>query len=310
MHKYVIRRLLLTVLVLLGVTFIIFSIMALTPGDPGRLILGMAATQEAVDALNRDLGYDNPFIIRYFTYVYNAFVRFDFGNSYRTRAPVFNEILLRLPNTMILALLAVFFSSLIGMSLGIIAAVKQYSITDNILTVLALFFASMPGFWLGMNLILIFALHLGLLPTSGLGSWRNFVLPVVTLTVGGTGGVLRLTRSTMLETIRQDYIRTARAKGAPKRTVILRHALKNALLPVITALAMSFGALLGGAVIVETIFAIPGLGTHLVDAIRMQDVPVVMATTILLAAMFCLIMLVLDLAYAFLDPRIKAKFSK
>jgi len=288
----------------------VFSIMALTPGDPGRLILGLNAPQEAVDMLNSELGYDDPFLVRYVNYIFNAVFRLDFGNSYRTQQAVFDEIWLRFPNTLILAMLAVLVSSVIGISLGVISAVKQYSLTDNVLTVLAMFFASMPGFWLGMNLILIFALYLGLLPTSGIGSWQHFVLPVVTLSMGGAGGVLRLTRSTMLETIRQDYIRTARAKGAPRRTVIMRHALKNALLPVITAMAMSFGALLGGAVIVETIFSIPGLGTHLITAIRMQDVPVVMATTVLLALLFCLIMLVVDILYAFLDPRIKAKYSK
>jgi len=309
MYKFICKRLLITIPILLGVTFIVFSIMSLTPGDPGRLILGFNAKQEAVDMLNRELGFSKPFLVRYLNYIAGVF-RLDFGKSYRTSQPVFDEIWRRFPNTLALALMSVLFSSLIGITLGVIAAIKQYTLTDNVFTVLAMFFASMPGFWLGMNLILIFSLYLGWMPTSGIGSWRNFVLPVATLSVSGAGGLLRLTRSTMLEVIRQDYIRTARAKGATNRMVIMKHALKNALLPIITIMAMSFGGLLGGAVIVETVFSIPGLGTHVVSAIRMKDVPVVMSTTIFLAAMFCLIMLVVDIAYAFIDPRIRAKYSK
>ncbi|MCL2008834.1 MAG: ABC transporter permease, partial [Treponema sp.] len=309
-HKFIIQRLLITIPVLFGITFIVFMIISLTPGDPARLILGMTAPQEAVDMLNEELGYNRPILVRFVDYVYNAVFRLDFGTSYQTNQPVFTEIWLRFPFTLLLAVASVTFSSIIGISLGVIAAVKQYSLTDNFLTVLALFFASIPGFWLGMTLILIFALYLGILPTGGIASWKNFVLPIATLSVGGSGGLLRLTRSTMLEVIRQDYIRTARAKGATTRMVIWNHAMKNALLPVITVMAMAFGGLLGGAVIAETVFSIPGLGTHIVAAIRMKDLPVVMSTTIFLATIFCFIMLVVDILYAFIDPRIKAKYSR
>ncbi|MDD4657770.1 MAG: ABC transporter permease [Eubacteriales bacterium] len=310
MYKYVIKRLLLMIPVLLCAIFLVFAIMSLTPGDPGSLILGMTAKQEDIDQLNHEFGYDKPFLIRFADYVKNIVLRFDFGNSYRTRTPVFKEIAARFPNTLKLAVGSIILSSILGISLGILSAVKQYSFIDNLFTMIAMFFAAVPGFWFGLMLMLLFSLRLGWLPPNGVESWRHFVLPTITLAVGGAAGLLRLTRSTMLETIRQDYIRTARSKGASERAVIWKHALKNALLPVITSLGMNFGASLGGAIIIETVFAMPGLGTHIVNAIRQKDIPVVLASTLLLATLFCVIMLIVDIVYAFLDPRIKAKYSK
>jgi peptide/nickel transport system permease protein len=295
---------------LLGVSFIIFTIISLTPGDPGRLILGENAKQEAIDKLNSDLGFDKPFLVRYVKYITDILFKLDFGISYSTQKPVFDEIRSRLPNTLWLAVLSVIFSSIIGISLGIFAAVKQYSLLDNISTVLAMFFAVIPIFWFGMMLTYVFSLKLGWLPTSGIGTWKNFILPTVALALNSAGGVLRLTRSTMLETIRQDYIRTAKAKGATSRVVIWKHALRNALLPVITTLGINFGHLLGGAVIIETVFSIPGLGTLIVSSIRLKDIPTVLSTTILFAAFFCIIVLVVDILYAYIDPRIKAKYSR
>jgi len=175
---------------------------------------------------------------------------------------------------------------------------------------LAMFFAAIPGFWFGLMLMLIFSLRLGWLPSNGVDTWKHFVLPTVTLSLGGAAGLLRLTRSTMLETVRQDYIRTARSKGATERIVIWKHALKNALLPVITSLGMNFGASLGGAIITEMVFGMPGLGTYIVTSIRQKDVPAVLAATLLLAALFCIIMLIVDILYAFIDPRIKAKYAR
>lgn len=309
MSKYVVKRLLLTIPVLLGAIFLVFSIMSLTPGDPGSIILGVTAEPQAIADLNAEFGYDQPFMIRFIDYVKNIIFHFDFGESYRTRTPVFNEILARFPNTLIIAFGSILISSIIGIFSGIVSAVKQYSITDNILTIISMVFAAVPGFWLGLTLMLIFALNLRLLPASGVGSWKHFVLPIVTLSFGSAAHLLRLTRSTMLETIRQDYIRTAKAKGASNKTVILRHALKNALLPVITSLGMNFGASLGGAIIVETVFGIPGLGTMIVTAIRQKDIPMVMGSTLFLATLFCLIMLAVDLLYAFIDPRIRSRYS-
>ncbi|MDR1977441.1 MAG: ABC transporter permease [Synergistaceae bacterium] len=310
MYKYVVHRLLLTVPILLGVSFIIFTIISLTPGDPGRLILGENAQQEAIDKLNHDLGFDRPFLVRYVKYIADVVLRLDFGTSYRTQKPVFDEIWSRLPNTLWLAVLSVIFSSIIGISLGIFAAVKQYSLLDNVLTVFAMFFAVIPIFWFGMMLTYVFSLKLGWFPTNGIGTWKNFILPTVALALNGAGGILRLTRSTMLETIRQDYVRTAKAKGATNRVVIWKHALKNALLPVITVLGINFGHLLGGTVITETVFSIPGLGTLIVSSIRLKDIPTVLSTTILFAAFFCIVVLIVDILYAYIDPRIKAKYSR
>lgn len=310
MYKYVLKRLVLTIPVLIGAAFLVFAIMSLTPGDPGTLILGMTADKEDVAKLNAEFGYDQPFLIRFFNYLKDIVLHFDFGNSYRTRTPVFNEILARFPNTFYLALSSIILSSVLGISLGILSAVKQYSAIDSFFTVLAMFLAAIPGFWLGLMLMLFFSLKLGWLPSNGVDTWRHFVLPTVTLSLGGAAGLLRLTRSTMLETVRQDYIRTARSKGASERAVIWKHALKNALLPVITSLGMNFGASLGGAIIIETVFGMPGLGTYIVTSIRQKDVPAVLAATLLLAVLFCIIMLIVDILYAFIDPRIKAKYTK
>ncbi len=308
MLKYIIKRLLITIPILLCVVFIVYSIMQFTPGDPASSILGPTATQEQKDQLNHELGYDQPFFTRFFNYIVNIF-KGDFGTSYRTKQPVVKEIAVRFPTTLKLALLSMVISAAIGITLGVVSAVKQYSPLDTTLTVLALFFAAVPGFWLGLMLIMIFAVNLGVLPTSGMDSWRSMVLPLITLSAGGIASLLRITRSAMLETIRQDYIRTARAKGASEKIVILRHALKNALLPVITVLGMNFSGMLGGAVIAETVFAMPGVGQYVVEGIRQKNDPVVLTSTLLLATLFCLIMLIIDIVYAFVDPRIKARIS-
>ncbi|MBI9048753.1 MAG: ABC transporter permease [Anaerolineaceae bacterium] len=310
MHKYIVKRLLLTIPVLIGAAFLVFTIMSLTPGDPGTLILGMTADKADIATLNAEFGYDQPFLIRFINYLKDIVFHFDFGVSYRTRTPVFTEIMSRFPNTFYLAVSSMILSALLGVSLGILSAVMQYSVLDNIFTMLAMFFAAIPGFWLGLMLMLLFSLKLGWLPSNGVDTWRHFVLPTITLSMGGAAGLLRLTRSTMLETIRQDYIRTARSKGASEKTVIWKHALKNALLPVITSLGMNFGASLGGAIIIEMVFGMPGLGTYIVTSIRQKDVPAVLASTLLLATLFCLIMLAVDIFYAFIDPRIKAKYAK
>lgn len=309
MYKYVIKRLLFTIPVLFGAIFLVFTIMHLTPGDPGRLILGITAKQADIDALNHQLGVDQPFFVQFFDYMKNMLTQFDFGTSYRTGLPVFDEILARFPATFWLALWSMILSSVVGIALGIVSAVKQYSALDNILTTLAMLLSAIPGFWLGLMLMLIFALQLGLLPSSGITSWTGYILPVLTLSLGGAATQMRLTRSTMLETVRQDYIRTAKSKGAPEKIVIWKHALKNALLPVVTAMGMNFGASLGGAVIIETVFGVPGLGMLIVNSIRQKDTPTVMAATLFLAVLFCLVMLVVDILYAYIDPRIKAKYQ-
>lgn len=309
MKRYVAKRLLVLIPVILGVTFIIFSIMALTPSSPGRLMLGLQASEEDVAALNHELGYDRPFLTRFVSYVKDALTG-DFGKSYLTDRPVVEEISNRFPTTLKLAILAVITSILIGVPLGILSAVKQYSALDLISTVTAMFMASVPGFWLGLMMMLLFSLRLGWLPVSGAGTWAHYVLPTLTLAIPSSASLLRLTRSTMLETIRQDYIRTARAKGVKEGRVIFHHALKNALLPLITSVGMNFGGLLGGTVLIESVFSFPGLGSRMLEAIRDKDIPMVTGCTVFLAVLFCLIMLAVDLLYAYVDPRVKAKYSK
>lgn len=309
MYRYILKRLGLLIPILLGVTFIVFTIMSLTPGDPGRLILGQKVPQSAVDQLNHELGFDQPFLIRYANYIGDA-VQGDFGKSYRTSRPVFDEIFSRFPTTIKLACLGVLTSVILGIPIGILSAVRQYSALDIISTVLAMLMAAIPSFWLGLMMIIFFSLKLGWLPSNGVGSIAHYVMPTLTLGVPSAASIIRLTRATMLETIRQDYIRTARAKGATEKTVIWKHALKNALLPVITVVGMSFGSLLGGTILIESVFSMPGVGTLMLNAIRMKDIPQVMATVILLAGLFCIIMLIVDILYAYIDPRLKARYSK
>ena len=310
MLRYVMKRLVQLIPVLLGVALIIFTIMAIQPGDPGRMILGSDASQEAVDMMNEQLGINRPIYERFLDYIYNAFIKLDFGESYRTGLPVIDDIKARVGTSLKIAFNGILMASLVGIPLGVLSAVKQYSFIDNFSRITAMLAAAIPPFWLGMMLIFGFALKLQWLPSSGIDSWKNFILPMITLGIPYAGSMLRMTRSTMLETIRADYIRTARAKGVPEMKIIFRHALRNAWLPIITVMTSSFGGLLGGAVITESVFNMPGLGTMIVSAIRQRDTPSVMGATIVLAFMFGIIMLIADLLYAFVDPRIKAKYSK
>lgn len=310
MAKFVGKRLLYMIPVLLGVAFLVFTILSLTPGSPGSIILGITASKEDIAALNAEFGYDLPFFTRFFNYIGGIIFHLDLGVSYQSREPVINDIIANFPNTLILTILSMALSSLIGVALGIVSAVRQYSALDNICVVVALVFASIPGFWLGLMLMLVFSLQLGVLPSHGADTLAHFILPTLTISLGSAAGLLRLTRSAMLETIRQEYIRTAKAKGASEKIIIVRHALRNALLPVVTTMGTSFGASLGGAIIAETVFAMPGMGTLITNAIRQKDIPVVMGSTLFLAFLFSLIILLVDVLYAFIDPRIKAKYQR
>ena len=297
--------------VLLGVIFIVFAIMSLTPGDPARLILGPEAEQEAVLMLREELRLDYPMIVQFFYYITDIIFRFDFGYSYRTRLPVFYEILARFPYTLILAFVSVFVASLIGIPLGMLSAVKQHSIlADVIPRIVSIFLAAVPGFWLGMMFILLFALTLDWLPSSGIGTWQHYILPVTAISLPSAAFLLRISRATMLETIRQDYIRTARAKGASEKRVIFKHALNNALLPVVNTLGGTLGMMLGGSIIAESVFAVPGLGLMMMSAIRVQDIPMVMAGTVFLSIIFCVVILITDLAFGIVDPRVRERIRR
>ncbi|MDI9370611.1 MAG: ABC transporter permease [Synergistaceae bacterium] len=309
MHRYVFKRILMLFPVLIGVIVIIFFIMYLTPGDPASIILGPTAPEEAVEKLNHELGYYDPFIVRLTNYVVNLVSKLDFGNSYRSKKPVLDEILKRMPISLLVAFNGILFASIVGITVGVISAVKQNTIWDTGPTVIAMFFAAMPLFWLGMVLLFFFSLKLGWFPSYGVGSWKGYVLPALAIGLPYASRQMRFTRSSMLECIREDYVRTARAKGAPERIVIWKHALKNALLPVITVMGNNFGALFGGAVVTETLFSIPGIGSYMVMGITTRDLPVVTGCAITIAFIYSLVMLWVDLMYAFVDPRIKAKYS-
>ena len=309
MFRYILKRLLLMIPIVLGVSLIIFTILAITPGDPGSIILGSGASQAEIDALNHELGYDLPFFVRYFNYMKDA-VRLDFGTSYITKQSIAQTLLIKAPISLRVAFNAILCAAILGIPIGVLSAVKQYSLLDTLPTSISIFLAAVPAFWLGLMLMLLFSVKLGWFPTSGVESWKGYVLPMLTLGLPYAAQQMRFTRSSMLETIRQDYIRTARAKGQTERAIIWGHAMKNALMPVITIIGVNFGALLGGAVVTETLFTIPGLGSYIVTGIKQKDLPVVMGGTIVLAILFSFVMLAVDLLYALVDPRIKAKYAK
>lgn len=259
MIRYIVKRILLMIPVLIGVSFIVFTIISLTPGDPGTIILGTDAPLEEIEALNEELGYYDPLPIKYGRWLLSA-VTGDFGESYRTGNPVFNEIFARFPNTLKLATIAIILSIIIGVPIGIISAVKQYSALDYTGTVTALFFASVPQFWLGLMSLLIFAVELKVLPSTGNATWKHYILPTLAMALPCAAKNLRLTRSTMLEVIRTDYVRTARAKGVSRKSIIWKHELPNALMPIITNIGINFGTLLGGTVVIESVFGMAGRG--------------------------------------------------
>ncbi|MBR6704223.1 MAG: ABC transporter permease [Lachnospiraceae bacterium] len=308
MLKFIGKRLLWMIPIAIGVSLIVFALISLVPGDPASTILGPSADQAQIDALNTKLGFYDPFWVRYFRYM-GGVIRLDFGESYVTKIPVIQELKSKIVISVIVAFSSIAGSLLIGVPLGILSAVKQYSLLDVFPTSLAMVLAAAPSFWVGLMLILVFSLKLGWLPSFGVEKAGWFVLPMLTLTAVYGATMLRFTRSSMLETVRQDYIRTVRAKGAAERVVIWRHALKNALLPVITAAGNTFGALLGGAIVTETLFSLPGLGTFVVNGIKQRDIPVVMGGTITLSVLFSFVVLAVDLIYAFVDPRVKAKYT-
>ena len=304
MKAYVLRRLWQSALTLVGVSVLVFVILRVVPGDPAKMLLPDGAPQSAVDELNRQLGLHEPLHVQYAIFVRSVF-RGDFGQSFQYRAPALQVVVERLGATVQLALAALVITVGVGVSLGIVAAVRRGTGYDYASTVLAVLGQSLPNFWLGIMLILLFGVALRWLPTSGFESWRHLILPAVTLAAFPMALVARLTRSSMLEILGRDFIRTGRAKGLAERAVILRHALRNAAVPLLTVLGLQIGTLLGGAVITESVFAWPGMGKLVVDAIFFRDFPVVQTVLILSATIFVLINLLVDLVYTVIDPRIR-----
>lgn len=308
MHKYVIKRLIMLIPVIIGVSFLVFFIMSLAPGDPARTILGETAPIESVEALREELGLNDPVVVRYVHYMADL-LHGDLGESYKTGQPVFKEVISRFPATLTLAFWGMLFAVVLSIPIGIISATKQYSITDRVSMIFALLGVATPNFWLGLMLIIAFSLNIKWFPSGYAPGWRALVLPVITLGTGCMASVTRITRSSMLEVIRQDYIRTAKAKGVNRHSVIYKHALKNALIPVVTVIGLQFGHLLGGAVLTETVFSWPGVGTYLVNSIKAQDTPAVLGCVIIFCICFSIVNLVVDILYAYIDPRIKSKYK-
>lgn len=304
MLKYISKRIIYLIPVLIGIVFLVFTIMYFSPGDPAKLILGDRAPEEQVAALRHELGLDLPYYQQLFNYIKNA-IHGDFGNSYQLRMPVWDIIKLRFPLTLQLTTFTMLIAVLIGVPVGILSAVKQYSVIDAFSVIFALLMASIPAFWLVMLLMLLFSLNLGWLPSSGYEGVKWLILPSITLGFINCATIMRMTRSSMLEVVRQDFIRTARAKGATEKRVVFRHALKNAIIPVITVVGTAFGSSLGGAVVTETVFGLPGMGTQIITAIRQKDNPVVLASVIVIALAFSLVNLIVDILYTYVDPRIR-----
>ncbi|MBR0442602.1 MAG: ABC transporter permease [Firmicutes bacterium] len=308
MLAYVIKRCLTIVPIILGVVVLVFTIINLVPGDPGRRILGATATQEAVDQLNHELGVDKPFITRLWDYI-SAILRFDFGVSYQSMKPVSRTIQMNFKYTFRLAVLMTIGYVVIGITLGVLSAVKQYSALDNVTRVVSVTLSAFPSFWFYIMAILLFSLQWKLLPSGGVESGKSYILPVGCASILNASGLQRMTRTTMLETIRQDFVRTARAKGCAKGTVIWRHAFLNAALPIINSVGIGFAGMLGGTVISESVFNMPGLGNVIIKAVNAKDVPLVMGCTVLLSTIFCVMVLLIDIIGASVDPRVRAKLA-
>lgn len=310
MLKYILKRLLWLIPILLGVSILIFTITYFTEGDPARIMMGSNATAEQLENAREEMGLNKSFAGQYLDYMAGVVFRLDLGVSYISKKPVLNEIAGRAPYTVRVAFISLLLSILIGIPLGIIAATHQYSWKDNLSMLVSMIFVSMPNFWVALMLTIIFSLKLGLLPAVGVANWKCYIMPCFAVCLAGAANFARQTRSSMLEVIRQDYIVTARAKGVKENIVICKHAMKNALIPIITVIGNRVGHMLSGALIAETVFSIPGMGTYILTAINNRDYPVIRGTALVICLWFSLCMLLVDIIFAAVDPRIRSQFAK
>lgn len=301
---YIGRRLGLAVVTLLGVAFFAVVLLQLLPGDPARTIAGLLASRDEVERIRDELALDRPVPLQYGIFVGNL-VQGDLGTSARTNQPVLEEILGRMPATLTLALTGTVLGAVLGVLFGVLSATRRSKPTDYLLSFLAVTGVSLPVYWLGMLLIILFAVNLRLLPASGAGEPSSIILPSFTLALFSMALVSRMTRASMLEVLERDYVRTARAKGVRERAVIYRHALRNAAIPIVTVIGLQFGSLLGGAVLTETVFGWPGVGRLLVDSIFARDLPVVLGIVLVYSFMFIVVNLIVDVVYTFIDPRVR-----
>ena len=303
--KYTIKRLLLIIPLLFFVTLAVFIMLSFAKGDPAILAVGVEASAEQIEEKREELGLNKPLHEQYFDFLYNLLLHGDLGKSYQSGRAVTAEIARTLPASIELAMWGILLSMVVSVLIGVISAVRQYSAVDVITKVAVILGVSMPVFWLGLILIVVFSVTLGWFPSSGWGSLRYMVLPVITIAAYPTAALTRMTRSSMLEVIRQDYIRTAKAKGLSEAAVIFKHALKNACIPVVTMMGVQLGVLIGGSILTETVFAIPGLGRLTVTAVYARDYPIIRGAILVIAAMVAVINLLVDLSYALFDPKIR-----
>lgn len=311
MLLYIIKRLLLIIPIILAVTIIIFTIMNFVPGDPATISMGgERITPEQLEVLRENMGLNKPFFERLSTYLYNVFFHLDFGVSYTTGSPVGPELLVRFWTTFRIAIAGIILTVLIGVPLGIRAAIRANTVEDRVSMFLTLLGYSMPPFWLALLLVLLFSLTLGWFPSYGSTSFMHYVLPTVCVAIGGIAGLARQTRSSMLEVIRSDYVTTAKSKGLTENKVVYGHALPNALIPIITVIGSQFGRLIGGVVVVESVFSIRGLSVYLLNGINTRDYPVVQGSLIVISFLFAVVMLIADMFYTYSDPRIKARYAR
>ena len=309
MVRYIAKRLLQFIPILLGISFIALVFIDISPGDPARIIAGIEKQEWEVEQIREELGLNDHLLVRYAKFV-SGVVRGDFGTTYYTKRPVGPDMMQRFPYTFLIATASIILAVLIGIPLGIYAATHQYTWKDNSAILLSLIFVSVPAFWFALLLVQVFAVWLGWLPVSGILSWKGWVLPTLSLALGYAAGLARQARSNMLEVIRQDFITTARAKGQSEIVIRYRHALKNACIPLILVVGGMYGSSLGGALIAEVIFSVPGLGQYMLAGLTGRDYPVIQASVLFMSTIFCVVILLIDIAFAFIDPRIRSQYVR
>lgn len=305
MLEYIIKRILYLIPILFGVSIIIFALKAWTPGDPARQILGNTATEQQLQEKREELGLNDPIVVQYVNYVKGIVTRGDFGDSYRTGKPVLEEILPRLLTSAKITLGAVFIGAMIGILLGIISALKKYTWVDSGVLVISMFFQSVPEFVIGLVLIMVFAVTLHLLPATGIETWKGYIMPMFCIGLASVASYTRITRSSMLEVLGEDYIRTAKAKGQSQYNITFHHALRNALIPVAQSVGTSLGTSIGGGMVLETVFGVPGVGKYIVDSITQRNYPSVLGGALIIAMVLTIINLIVDISFVLIDPRLK-----
>ncbi len=309
MWRYILKRILWLIVVAIGTAFVIFTVLYFVPGDPADIALPNTATYEERQEFRDSLGLNDPYIVQLGRYLYDTFIKFDLGTSWSYKTPVLDELMSRIPRTLLLSAITIIIGAVVGIPLGISAALHQGQWQDHSLMTLAMVGVSMPEFWLALMLVLLFCWKLDWLPAFGIGSIKNWILPVTAGAFAGIAKNARQMRSSALETIRSDFVSTARAKGVPERRVIYNHMLPNALIPVINVLGSQFARSIGGTVVLESVFTFPGVGLYLLNSINSRDYPAVRSSVLILALFAAVVMLIVDIIYAYLDPRIKAQYA-